>query len=117
MTRRLRAGSYSKENRFCGVIFLLDPQIATNLKEYKKHKQGICLECGYEGLMGLGAPILRAYIRIPLKIILFVLGLIAYALLKKSIWALIVIVIILSPIMIKLDKHCVYCPNCQKILK
>jgi hypothetical protein len=99
------------------VISLIEPRIAENLKQYAKHEDCICLECGYEGLMGVGKPTLPAYLRIPLKISLFIIILIAYGLTGKSIWALLALSAITAPLWIKLDKHYLFCPNCQLMVK
>lgn len=99
------------------MISLIEPRIAENLKQYAKHEECICLECGYEGLMGVGKPILSAYLRIPLKISLFIIVLFAYVLLGKSIWVLLALIAITAPLQIKLGKHYLFCPNCQLMVK
>lgn len=110
-------GSSSRENQYCGVISLIDPKIAENLKQYTKHKECTCLECGYEGLMGVVKPVLPVYIRIPLKISLVIIITIVYSLLGKDIFVLLALGAIIAPLWIKLDKHYLFCPSCQQMIK
>ncbi len=99
------------------MIFLLDPKVVENLKKYENYEKCTCLECGYEGMMGVGEPTVKAYVRIPINIVLTVSAMLIFLFSAKSIINIVLILAVVVPILIKLNKHYLYCPNCGKKLK
>lgn len=88
--------------------------IRQELKQYKVHSHLICLECGYEGLMGIGKKVIPWIIRVPLFLVIVVLVAILWILF--GIWGLIFGILIFLPINNYLSRSYIHCPNCKEKL-
>ena len=90
----------------------LPENIRLNLKKYEKHRHVTCLECGYDGLMGINNP---NYSGVIFWILLF--G-VAMFLTTLGINFFIIFFVALFAVLIKnsLFGDKVVCPNCEKDL-
>lgn len=96
---------------------MIDEKVLSNLKKYNKHEERTCLECGYQGLMGIDKHVTSVYLRIPIKVILFIIGNVLYVFSDRSLLVALGILAIIMPIWTKINKRYVYCPNCEQKLK
>ncbi len=90
----------------------LPEKIRLNLKKYEKHRQVTCLECGYDGLMGINNP---KYSGAIFWIVLFGIAMFLTTL-GVNFWIIFFIVFFATFFKKSLFGDKVVCPNCEKDL-
>ena len=91
--------------------------ILQELKKYKEHKHMLCLECGYEGRVGVEGKVLSLWIRLPLYIVALLLCYLFFCVVSDWWWRIIIGFWLFYFCWVYLNKRYYICPKCKNRLK